>query len=233
MKLSRTAKIILAIIVVLAVLGAGGGALAWQQSKNPPFCANCHIIEPYYEGWKDSDLLANAHAEEDVVCKECHVTTPFDAAGEAIAYVTGSYEDPLEERTFPPDMCYECHEQDTYAQLVQPADQQVNAGGECETCHKVHRSVEAINVCLTCHGPFEELTQAVPNYVTADDEEVNPHVTLPHDSEDPVLCDNCHEKHPVHVASVDAEGVAQPDVEFCYSCHHQRDFTPCSECHEE
>lgn len=231
--MSKTVKIILIVVVVLALLGAGGGAFAWTQSANPEFCANCHVIEPYYEGWQDSELLAHAHAEADVKCKDCHEATIFDAAQEAIAYVTGAYEDPLAESTFPPGMCYECHEEDTYAQLVQPADQPVELGGECETCHKVHREVEAVSVCLTCHGPFEELAQAVPDYVTAEGDEVNPHVTLPHDTDEPVLCSNCHPGHPVHVDMVRPGEIAEPDVEFCYTCHHVRDFTPCSECHEE
>jgi hypothetical protein len=159
--MSKTVKIILVAVVVLAVLGAGGGALAWQQSKNPAFCANCHIIEPYYEGWEDSDLLAHAHAEAGVECKDCHVTTPMDAAGEAFSYVTGSYEDPLKERKFPMEECFVCHEHGSYEEIIEMTsdlEEEVGANPhdshygemECYLCHKMHRPSE--DYCAECHS---------------------------------------------------------------------------------
>ena len=90
--------------------------------------------------------------------------------------------------------------------------------------------------CLGCHGPFEKLTAVTDKYTAPSGEKISPHRFVPHDSkkdEDVPECTNCHTAHaldplPTH-GSVDLSKV---DVKWCYeSCHHEKNFTSCKECH--
>jgi predicted CXXCH cytochrome family protein len=83
--------------------------------------------------------------------------------------------------------------------------------------------------CLTCHGPFEELAKKVTEYVNEWDEKVNPHVHVPHDSTTVVECTECHDPHKVPFEM--PPDARKPDVQFCYSCHHEKNFEKCSKCH--
>ncbi|NQU26881.1 MAG: NapC/NirT family cytochrome c, partial [Candidatus Marinimicrobia bacterium] len=51
-----TAALIVLILLLLATT---------ELTSKPTFCANCHYMEPYVEGWKTS-----SHA--DVTCTKCH-----------------------------------------------------------------------------------------------------------------------------------------------------------------
>lgn len=42
-------RVILIVIAVVLVLGAGTGAALVKASDNPAFCSTCHIMKPYYE----------------------------------------------------------------------------------------------------------------------------------------------------------------------------------------
>jgi len=90
--------------------------------------------------------------------------------------------------------------------------------------------------CLSCHGPFEKMTAATDKYTAPSGEKISPHRFVPHDSkkdDDVPECTNCHAAHaldplPTH-GSVDLSKV---DVKWCYeSCHHEKNFTSCKECH--
>ena len=90
--------------------------------------------------------------------------------------------------------------------------------------------------CLGCHGPYEKVVKASENYALPDGTKVNPHTSMdpkatkPHPFEKRVFeCANCHKMHPLPVAS--AKDVPKPNVEFCFSCHHERNFEVCSKCH--
>ncbi len=89
-------------------------------------------------------------------------------------------------------------------------------------------------VCLECHGPFEKLTTAPVTFTAENGEKTNPHRYVPHDRKDMKSipeCTRCHKLHQIPPES-------KPDVpkasgEWCYSCHHMREFTPCSACHHD
>jgi len=85
------------------------------------------------------------------------------------------------------------------------------------------------NDCLSCHGPFEQLASAQPNFAVSESSKINPHRYVPHDSKEIPDCTVCHETHPVPPA----EPVKKPtSVGWCYNtCHHLYDFTACTECH--
>jgi predicted CXXCH cytochrome family protein len=88
------------------------------------------------------------------------------------------------------------------------------------------------DVCLGCHGPFDKLTNAPKTYTAESGDKINPHQYVPHnrtDAKSIVECTNCHEPHPVPWTS--EAGLPKPEVDWCYSCHHTNNFSPCKACH--
>ena len=88
--------------------------------------------------------------------------------------------------------------------------------------------------CLGCHGPYEKVVKASENYALPDGTKINPHTamdpnaTKPHPYEKRVFeCTNCHQVHPFP-----PKDVPKPNVEYCFSCHHERNVTNCSQCHQ-
>ena len=92
-------------------------------------------------------------------------------------------------------------------------------------------------VCLDCHGPFERITEATANWKAPSGEKTSPHRYVPHDSKqasDIPECNSCHATHtispPPAAGSIDLKKVS---VDWCYTtCHHEKNFTPCKECHK-
>ena len=86
--------------------------------------------------------------------------------------------------------------------------------------------------CLECHGPFEKVIQANAKFKVSEEETVNPHKYVPHDSQDAPECTECH-LVPHAIPLQDKSAVEKPkDVDFCYAgCHHMRNFQPCNTCH--
>ena len=93
------------------------------------------------------------------------------------------------------------------------------------------------DVCLGCHGPFDELIERTAKYVAPSGETTSPHRYLPHketakEARSLPDCGNCHQTHPVPPAPSDLAALPKPKVEWCYKkCHHTKDFTPCMTCH--
>lgn len=96
-------------------------------------------------------------------------------------------------------------------------------------------SASAGNQCLECHGPFAKLTGTSTNFIAASGEKINPHRYVPHDSKlesDIPDCTRCHTAH--SLASLPAKGsvdLTKVTVEWCYSCHHEKNFQSCKDCH--
>ena len=94
----------------------------------------------------------------------------------------------------------------------------------------------AKSTCLSCHGPFDKLIEGTGNYIAPSGEKISPHRYVPHDSkkdEDVPECTNCHAAHSLDPlptpGSIDKSKL---DVKWCYdSCHHEKNFTSCKECH--
>jgi hypothetical protein len=95
------------------------GLALWNYHEQPQFCATCHIMQPYLESWQSSDFLAQAHAQEEVTCLECHEPTIQQQVEEGIKFVTNDYENPLKEREFDQEWCLRCHEHGSYEQLIE------------------------------------------------------------------------------------------------------------------
>jgi len=88
------------------------------------------------------------------------------------------------------------------------------------------------DVCLECHGPFDELAAAPITFAAENGSRINPHRYVPHNRKEAkgiVDCTNCHNPHPVPLVS--KVGLTKADAELCYSCHHTHDFAPCQTCH--
>ena len=90
--------------------------------------------------------------------------------------------------------------------------------------------------CLGCHGPFDKLVEASDKYVAPSGEKISPHRFVPHDSkkeEDVPECTKCHVAHPLD--PLPAQGsvdLSKVNVQWCYdSCHHEKNFTSCKDCH--
>jgi hypothetical protein len=90
--------------------------------------------------------------------------------------------------------------------------------------------------CLPCHGPVDKLIKAAPKFVMPDGTKINPHVRVdflakkPHEPSDGVVdCVKCHAPHPIPPTS--AQDLSNITLDYCFKCHHQEDFRPCSTCH--
>lgn len=156
--LNRKTIIILATAVL--IIGVGSGAALMKASENPSFCANCHIIKPYYESWSQGSLLANKHARQDQTCQECHHSSIPGKAQEGFNYITGNYTLPLESDMGDRDFCLECHSEEgvgaswdeikaaTDFEESNPHDSH-NGEQECNVCHNMHQPSQVM--CSECH----------------------------------------------------------------------------------
>lgn len=153
---------LLILMIVFIVIGAGIGGAVLKASENPAFCASCHIMEPYYESWYDSEshLLASRHATEDVDCHQCHEPTIATQLNELFLFVTKQYKVPLEKRDFDRDFCFECHTENggatTWEEAILATDyaesnphDSHNGLLECNVCHNMHQPSQAF--CAECH----------------------------------------------------------------------------------
>ncbi len=148
-------KVILAALGLTVIIGGGAGAYLVKASENPAFCAACHIMQSYYDSYHDSDLLANKHAEADLVCHDCHESSIAIQAEEGFKFITGNYQVPLEKREFSREFCLECHDDfDTMVKAAtnfeesNPHDSH-NGEMECTVCHNMHQESEVL--CSECH----------------------------------------------------------------------------------
>ncbi len=181
---------------LLAVVAVAIPVFAWAGYEGtmkvfhdyPNLCATCHVIDPYYKTWVKSDFLDHRHTMEgttvkvssvegwgkkDVVCKDCHYSTPLRITEELVNYIKGDYVVPLEERRLRTTECFGCH--GDYAKLIELTEHlekkyprlatvrnmtpesdwnphRSHFGEvECRVCHRMHRP--SVDFCSTCHGP--------------------------------------------------------------------------------
>ena len=129
-------------------------------------CAYCHVMASYTESLQDANLSAYTHAQEELVCLDCHELAVLQQVHEgAVAGI------PIKERKFEMDFCFDCHlpnEHTSYEEIIErtedytvgdqkinPHDPHVGVEGmeqlECNYCHKVHKESPLINGCYSCH----------------------------------------------------------------------------------
>ena len=86
--------------------------------------------------------------------------------------------------------------------------------------------------CLTCHGPFDALIRKTAKYVMPSKEVTSPHRYVPHQSGEAKDVPECTSCHDVHAQPAPAnQDLTRNKVDYCYSCHHEKAFTACAECH--
>jgi cytochrome c nitrite reductase small subunit len=158
-------KVILMVLALVLVLGAGTGAALVKASDNPAFYNVCHVMKPYYTSWHDSNLLAHQHAAAGVECHDCHESSIAIQASEGLKYITGNYKEPLEKRNFRQALCLQCHSEtgtgtprgtsfttakaNTNFTESNPHDSH-NGQQECNLCHSMHRQSDVM--CAQCHS---------------------------------------------------------------------------------
>ena len=173
--MKKTVVISIGVVVAVAVIAVAGMAL-WNYHEQPEFCVMCHVMDPYLETWSESDYLVHTHAEEDVVCLDCHEPTISEQVQEVVAYVSGNFEEPLEKREFPNEFCLRCHEHDSYAAVAERTqdymvmaenigeminvnphdphpdmDESTEEQFQCWHCHTMHGTSRGVNYCIGCH----------------------------------------------------------------------------------
>jgi hypothetical protein len=162
-------------VAVAAVVLIPSGIALWDFHKQPQFCsAVCHIMEPYVATWTDSEFQVHVHAEEDAVCLDCHEATVKQQVQEAVAFVTGNFEEPLQRRQFPDEFCLGCHEHGSREEIIERTgdyaiegelrnphdphpgiDESVVGQFQCSKCHTMHGESVGIRYCYReCHHEY-------------------------------------------------------------------------------
>ena len=88
------------------------------------------------------------------------------------------------------------------------------------------------NVCLACHGSFDDIAAATADYTAPSGETTTPHRYVPHAEKEFIPeCVECHIPHPIPPDY--KEQIVKPEkIDWCYaSCHHAQNLQPCSACH--
>lgn len=151
--------VLIALLAVLtAVAAAAGGATLYLKDRihSPEYCANCHVVAPYYKTWQSSVFKVN------VVCQDCHRRTVRDGLRELVSTATGHHELPLQDRSVDRDTCLRCHGSDEAIaartqQLIGPDGFALGRNPhdshwgplECATCHRMHQASQ--DFCANCH----------------------------------------------------------------------------------
>lgn len=139
--------------------------------------AVCHTMQPHVDSLQDANLSAYAHAQQGLVCLDCH-------EAEVLEQVHEGANDPniteLKGRKFPDEFCFDCHvanEHTSYEEIIERTEDYNTARGEevnphdphagvegsdqeqfeCSRCHRMHKESRGINYCYGCHheGNFE------------------------------------------------------------------------------
>ena len=120
MKSSTVSRAVLGIAVGLAI-GIGGYTFLYAKgssylTNDPSACANCHIMQDYYDAWIKSSHRSVA------VCNDCHTPNGFVAKyatkasngfWHSFAFTSGRFPDPLRikphNREITEQACRKCH----------------------------------------------------------------------------------------------------------------------------
>jgi hypothetical protein len=167
-------------VLTFGIFAVSFGGL-WTWHAQPSFCATlCHnTMSTYYEGYVESDLLVNDHADADVACLDCHEADISTQMKEFQVQLSGEYRLPLAKMATDDSFCLRdgCHTRDEIVAAtadytagagtnVSPHEITVdrnaaqkqdphNSGAEtiaCSTCHTSHRPSAEIRYCYdACH----------------------------------------------------------------------------------
>lgn len=140
----RTIQGIVLGLALGAILGVGGYTFIYARgysymTNNPGACANCHVMQEYYDGWLKSSHRSVA------VCNDCHTPPGFVAKymtkasngfWHSFYFTTGNYPEPLRitrrNHEVTEQACRKCHQE-----IVEAIDTRHQPTGEtsCVRCH--------------------------------------------------------------------------------------------------
>jgi len=191
------------------------GIMAHESAK-PEFCTTCHIMEPYYESWKES-------SHRNVNCLLCHFKPGWQgyirgkvvALSQLVRYVTVTYgSKPWAE--IPDESCMRsgCHEG---AKLKGPIEYQMGVSFDHEHHLADLRRGKKLR-CTSCHsqivqGTHMKVTESVCficHFKPAEDGQRDPAMTD---------CRKCHQK-----------GISTPGAPVEHALFIERG-TDCTKCH--
>jgi len=183
--LGKHKALVLALLVGVAVLGAGVGWRYWRYTQNSPeFCATCHMMQESFRSWQRS-------RHWDVRCQQCHQMGAVELNRLLVAYVLRGATAPqrqLHGRAAPWQACRGCHVQDIqqgsislrrsygharHVFMENLGCQRCHSGSmhgftpnqeACRRCHR-DRLVHGLGMeglqCLNCHSYGEEAPKMV------------------------------------------------------------------------
>jgi cytochrome c nitrite reductase small subunit len=143
--MNSSSKLILSIVLMGILIGVAMYtfiyAKGWSYlTNNPETCANCHIMQPQYDGWIHSSHRNN------IGCNSCH--TPSDFIGKwytkasngfwhSFYFTSGTFHEPIQitkrSLKITEKRCQQCHEALTLGMHGGPRAQQ--NGRWCTRCH--------------------------------------------------------------------------------------------------
>lgn len=113
------------------------------MTDNPAACANCHVMQSYFDAWQ-----ASSH-HQAAVCNDCHTPESFipkyftkatNGYHHSMAFTTGNFTEPIGIRRSNHEIteqaCRQCHQD-----IVQMIDRQGTQGEEPLSCVRCHHSV--------------------------------------------------------------------------------------------
>ena len=157
---SSTKKWVVVGVAAAVIIAAGAGFLVWHEQ--PGFCGTiCHTpMQDYVDNYESGDpaLLAAVHKGAEVSCLGCHEPTIEEQVMEGVAWVTGDYELPLEQRAFDDGFCLneKCHDvsRESLAEATDHLKYNPHSAYHeqeaCSDCHKAHET--SVNACTQCHS---------------------------------------------------------------------------------
>lgn len=126
----------------LGVFTFGYGEGYAYLGNNPATCANCHVMQEYYDSWQKSSHHAVAtcndcHAPHDLVGK--YVTKADNGFFHSLAFTTGNFKDPMQIKArnsrVVQNACLHCHQELVNHMLP------VENGGDMLSCVHCHSGV--------------------------------------------------------------------------------------------
>ncbi len=242
--------IFLIVLGVIFIIVAAGIVGSEYYTSQPQFCNSCHIMNRYYDTWKNS-----RHGEKDVTCVECHYApgekaTPkskFKGLKHLTTYFTLSERGRKAQVFVPtkvPDascLTSECHPKEKFL------DKKLKATEKIPYVHKTHeeKTIEGHKLhCNTCHmhrsadKHFEVPREAcfLCHFKNAAFNEGRSKCSLCHE----IPTKSLQKKQPEPGAKLITHQTIEKDNVPCYSCHHvliqgKGDIKEkeCLDCHEK
>ena len=149
---------------VLFGLAAGIGGYTFVYARGASYfthdakaCANCHVMQPYYDGW------LNGPHRSVAVCNDCHTppglvgkyaTKALNGFWHSFYFTTGTFDEPIRilprDREITEQNCLRCHED-----IVQAMGAPAHAGERDLSCIRCHSSVGHMELGAVSNPPVE------------------------------------------------------------------------------